>query len=139
MRCSISSEVHAAIVREVAAQPNWEVCGILLGREGVIAAHVAATNVAADPARSFEIDPAVLIAAFRQERSGGLPVIGYYHSHPHGPAVPSRVDAIQALPDGRLWLIAGNEELRAWRAVAGGAVHGRFDSVPLDISSVAAG
>jgi proteasome lid subunit RPN8/RPN11 len=90
-----------------------------------------ARNVAADPVRFFEIDPAVLLAAHRAGRHGGAQVIGHYHSHPNGRAEPSPRDAAYAAPDGAFWLIAAAGRLTAWRAVPAGALHGRFDAVAL--------
>lgn len=62
-------------------------------------------NVAPDPLRHFEIDPAALIAAHRASRAGGLAVLGYFHSHPNGLARPSATDARTAAGDGRIWAI----------------------------------
>ncbi|MCL6305260.1 Mov34/MPN/PAD-1 family protein, partial [Streptococcus agalactiae] len=62
---------------------------------------------------------------------GEAPVIGHYHSHPSGVAVPSPRDAADAMPDGMVWLIVGGREVRAWRAVAAGEVEGRFDPVAI--------
>lgn len=65
----------------------------------------ACANVAPDPLRHFEIDPAALIAAHRASRAGGLAVLGYFHSHPNGLARPSATDARAAAGDGRIWAI----------------------------------
>ncbi|WP_201742326.1 Mov34/MPN/PAD-1 family protein [Novosphingobium ovatum] len=97
-------EAHVA-----AAWPN-EACGLLLGAvEGgcvrVLAA-VPCANVASDPARKFEIDPAALIAAHRAAREGtGARVVGCFHSHPVGGAFPSARDVAAAAGDGAIWAI----------------------------------
>lgn len=119
----------AAITTAAAASAD-EVCGLLLaGAHGVEAR--ACRNVHPEPSRYFEIDPAALIAAHRAARSGGPAVIGHYHSHPSGSPRPSARDAAQAQPDGAIWLIVAGGEVRAWRAAADGAVHGRFDPVAI--------
>nr|WP_317975322.1 M67 family metallopeptidase [Novosphingobium sp. IK01] len=82
-----------------------EACGLLLGKEGHIMEARACANVAPDPLRHFEIDPAALIAAHRASRAGGLAVLGYFHSHPNGLARPSATDARAAAGDGRIWAI----------------------------------
>ena len=97
----------------------------------VVTGILPSANVAADPARFFEIDPAALLAAHRAARSGGPQVIGHYHSHPNGRAEPSPRDAADAAPDGSIWLIAASGRLTAWRAGPHGALHGRFDAVEL--------
>ncbi len=118
---------------------DYEWCGILrghrddMGGERVTRADDTA-NVASDPSCAFEIDPAALIAAYRGERRArGLAVLGFFHTHPNGPAVPSLRDAECAAPDGKLWVIGGRDGVLVWRAVANGAMHGRFDRVTFDI------
>lgn len=111
-----------------------ESCGLLRGRGRVVLAAPAAANVAANPHNSFEIDPAALIAAHRAaRRAGGLALLGYYHTHPSGVAMPSATDARCAAPDGMIWLIAATNMVRAFRAGASGRLHGRFDPVPIDL------
>ena len=104
-----------------------EICGLLLGRSDRVTDAPPCRNVAADPIRSFEIDPAQLIAALRAERGGGARVIGCYHSHPRGSADPSPRDAEAAAPNGWLWLIIGLAEARLFRSVEAGTIFGRFD------------
>lgn len=95
-------------------------------------AYRAARNVAGDPLRHFEIDPATLIAAERDARDGGDPILGYYHSHPAGTIKPSLTDADSAAPDGRLWLILNGQDAAAWHATKNGEIYGRFDAIILD-------
>lgn len=92
-----------------------ECCGILLGRDGRILETLPAANVAADPRRRFEIDPQALVDAHRAARAGGPLVIGYYHSHPTGPAEPSAADRAMAGGDGRVWAIVGAGDVTFWR------------------------
>lgn len=51
----------------------------------------------------------------------GLTLIGYYHSHPDSPAIPSEYDRVHALPNFRYLIAAVNAakatELRAWQLV----------------------
>lgn len=112
-----------------AASGRLEACGLLLGSGDRIEAATMATNVAADPARRFEIDPAHLIAAHRTARGGGAAILGYWHSHPSGLAEPSATDAAMADPDGRIWAIVASGAIRWLRAVPHGALHGRFDPI----------
>lgn len=130
MYVTISTAALATIRADVAAAGAREACGLLLGAGGRVERALACANVAADPARRFEIDPATLLAAHRLARTGGPQVLGHYHSHPGGSPVPSPRDAADAAADGALWLIVGAREARLWRAVANGRVEGRFDPVP---------
>ncbi len=127
----ISIALRNEIVAAATAAPDVEVCGLLLGTPGRVERVVTCRNVAADPRRRFEIDPAALIAAHRAARGGAPAVIGHYHSHPTGIAAPSPRDAADAAPDGGVWIIVARGELTAWRAVREGAIHGRFDALAL--------
>ncbi|WP_443024960.1 Mov34/MPN/PAD-1 family protein [Sphingomonas sp. Leaf4] len=127
-----SSELLLALLHEGAASPV-ERCGILRGEGARIVRADATANVAPDPARHFEIDPAALLAAHRDARGGGAGIAGWYHTHPGGRPDPSPTDAAQAAADGMLWLIVGHRTARLWRAVADGAVHGRFDPVAFTV------
>lgn len=92
-----------------------EACGLLLGAGNMVREASTCANVAADPHRFFEIDPAALIDAHRAQRSGGEELIGYWHSHPSGLAEPSAEDRRQAAGDRKVWAIVGNDEVRFWR------------------------
>ncbi|PZO74931.1 MAG: hypothetical protein DI640_06695 [Sphingomonas taxi] len=117
MSVTISSEVLGRLLAEAAASPNAEICGLLFGAAGSIEAAEACANVAANPARAFEIDPKALFAAHRRARGGARAVIGHYHSHPSGSPIPSPRDAAQAMGDGAVWVILGGGMARAWRSV----------------------
>ena len=114
MALRISSKLHRALLDQAAASPAKEICGLVIGTVDVEAI-VAAINVAIDPACSFEIDPVALFAAIRAERGGGDHLLGYYHSHPNGSPVPSPRDAEMAVGDGKVWIIIGDGQVRAWR------------------------
>ena len=130
MGYAISSTLLDGLLAAAKNSPDAEVCGLLLGAAGRIEAAEACANVAPDPARAFEIDPAALFAAYRRARGGGAPVIGHYHSHPSGEAVPSARDEAQAMGDGALWLILAGDEARLWRTVRAGV----FEAVELVVA-----
>ena len=104
---------------------------MLFGDDEEITGCEVAENVAENPELHFEIDPHALFAAIRAERAGGRKIAGYWHSHPSGDARPSLADAEAAAPDGKLWLIAGGDEVMAWRTGHGG-LHGRFEACDLE-------
>jgi proteasome lid subunit RPN8/RPN11 len=130
MRCEISRDVLDGIRRAAAVAAPLEACGLLFGTGEAVTGWNAAANVADAPERRFEIDPAALFAALRAERAGGAKILGYWHSHPGGDAMPSPTDAALAAPDGKLWLIVAGGEVTAWRAGRGGR-HGRFAPVTI--------
>ena len=123
MRVEISRTVLAAIRAHAAAEPEREVCGLLFGAPDRIDSVTAAANVAEDPARRFEIDPATLFAAIRAARGGGPRLVGYYHSHPTDLVEPSATDRQMAARDGKLWLIVTADAVTGWRAGPDGFAH----------------
>jgi desampylase len=130
MRVRISRCVVEIIQRAAAEAAPREACGLLFGSEERIEAVQVVENVAEDPERAFEIDPSALFAALRAERAGGAKIAGYWHSHPSGDARPSVADAVMAAADGKLWVIAGGDDVTGWRSGEGG-MHGRFERVAL--------
>lgn len=120
MTIHLTSGAMATLLEEAEkAAPN-ECCGLLLGRVGRIEEARPAANVAPDPSRHFEIDPAALFAAHRAARDGGPQLLGYYHSHPAGHPLPSATDCEHASGDGRAWAIIAGGEVTFWRDGAKG-------------------
>lgn len=82
-----------------------------------------ARNAAEQPAVRFLIDPRDHLAALKDARQRGLAVVGFYHSHPRSPAVPSETDRAEAAYPGHLFLIVGlggeRPDLRLYRFVDG--------------------
>jgi proteasome lid subunit RPN8/RPN11 len=100
----VALETLVAHAREEA--PN-ECCGLLLGTELSIAEIARAKNIADQPRSRFLIDPKDHIDLRRAARARGLDVLGFYHSHPSSPAVPSPTDLAEATYPGHLYLIVG--------------------------------
>jgi len=114
MRLEVTSEALAAMRAAAAAVHPHEACGILLGERARITEARPAANVHPTPATHFEIDPQALIDAHRAARSGGAQVLGYFHSHPQGPAAPSAADRAGAAGDGRVWAIIARDDVKFW-------------------------
>jgi proteasome lid subunit RPN8/RPN11 len=111
----VSSEALAAMRAHAAAAHPLEACGILFGEDGKITEARPAANVHPSPQTHFEIDPQALIDAHRAARAGGaMQVIGYYHSHPQGPAEPSATDRASANGVGAVWAIISQDDTRFW-------------------------
>jgi [CysO sulfur-carrier protein]-S-L-cysteine hydrolase len=92
-----STQRDAIFATCIRALPN-EGCGLLLGSsDGVVSEVVPSENVA-DSARVYEIDPKVLLQAFRRAEEEDVVVLGVFHSHTHSEAYPSPTDVRQA-PD----------------------------------------
>jgi proteasome lid subunit RPN8/RPN11 len=102
-----------------------ECCGILVGKndqDGVaIIQAIAADNVAAVERQQdrYVIDPLAILRADRNARDKGMEIVGFYHSHPDHPAIPSATDSELAWP-AYVYVIVRVEsdrvaEIRAWR------------------------
>ena len=82
----------------------YECCGLLLGSysdEGkVVQETYPISNAREESAKRnrFLIEPAELMRGERYARDHDLEVVGFYHSHPDSPAVPSQYDLEHAWP-----------------------------------------
>ena len=74
-----------------------ECCGFLLGNatgghKSVIQIRPAGNLRADSPTTRYSIAPQEFLEAEREGRGLGLDIVGFYHSHPDHPAVPSEYD-----------------------------------------------
>jgi proteasome lid subunit RPN8/RPN11 len=94
------TEIRAHGVRDY----PYECCGLLLGRFGPDGKLVTETypisNAREESAKRnrFLITPEELMKGERYAREHDLEVVGFYHSHPDSPAVPSQYDLEHAWP-----------------------------------------
>lgn len=139
-RIELSREQLTVMAEHAVADLPHECCGVLLGRvegERTFVSEVVETpNAAVEPTRGYEIAPRALVAAHRRARDSGLEVVGYYHSHPGGRAVPSHRDQVSAWSE-TSYLIVATEggvaaEQRGWRLGS----TGRFEEQLLDLSEI---
>ncbi len=125
----------AAIEAHARACLPAECCGILVGRRlsrnlapdgsnpgdvlSVTELHPVPNVAPADQRSHYEIDPLAHLRLQRTVRERGLHILGFYHSHPQGPARPSATDVRQAW-SGYAYLIVGHGLRAADRSTAGG-------------------
>ncbi len=88
----MSSDVRANLLEHARRTPSQECCGLLAGRDGVITHVFRAANVAADPAKGYEIAPTQIVDMMREFRERRLEFLAIYHSHPNGKNEPSARD-----------------------------------------------
>ena len=102
----MSLRVAASLLDEIrrqgeAAYPA-ECCGALIGRtdggEKEVVRLAPAVNRRTDDPHRYLIAPDDLRRLEAEVRAAGLEIVGYYHSHPDHPAVPSAYDASHAWP-----------------------------------------
>ena len=127
--------IHAHLAR---AYPE-EGCGVLLGRdEGArrIVEEVRVFENRREDSRGnrYLIAPEQLLEAERDARAAGRDVLGFYHSHPDHPALPSAFDLEHAWPYYSYLIVsvqAGRvEDTRSWRLVAD---RSRFEPETLEL------
>ena len=102
----------------------YECCGLLLGRFGADGKLVTETypisNAREESAKRnrFLITPEELMKGERYARSRDLEVVGFYHSHPDSPAVPSKYDLEHAWPTYSYIIVStqegGSTDLFSW-------------------------
>jgi proteasome lid subunit RPN8/RPN11 len=120
-----------------AAYPS-EGCGVLIGAAGdvlSVRSVTAGANLASRGRDRFELDPLAIVRAERWAREAGQEVLGFWHSHPDHPAVPSRLDTERAWQEYLYVIVSssadGTGAVRAWRLLPGGDGFGEL-SVAVD-------
>src|SRR6185295_6643866 len=110
------------------AYPN-EGCGLLVGRQAGDR-FIPMKNISPSPAH-YEMDPAELIATLRDLRQTGEDLVAIYHSHPHGPAEPSKTDVERAYYPQAAHLIVSLADPQRPRTGAFRIIDG--EAIPIDV------
>ncbi len=122
----------AKIVEDADRRPQEECCGLLAGRDGMVARAFAATNAAADTTTNYEIAPEELFRLIREIRAAGLELMGIYHSHPRGGNEVSPRDIERAYyPDVAYFILARRGTEASVRAFS--IRDGRVDELKIEI------
>jgi len=89
-------EIEPGVIEAIAGHARsalpHECCGVLLGTAATVVEAIPGSNLADDPTRQFLLDPETHFNARRRARESGLAVVGFYHSHPDSPPLPSESD-----------------------------------------------
>jgi len=129
-RIIFSEAVIGAIATHARGDYPHECCGALLGTESpdgrVVTASLPIDNLSGeDRRRRFSVAPRDYIRAEREADARGLMLLGFYHSHPDHPAIPSGTDRTFAQPGFSYPIVSvlagGVEEIRSWRLHDGAA------------------
>jgi len=86
--------------------PN-ECFGFLVGTfedGGHVRRVVAGTNLNTERNDRFEMDPVEFVRVDRAAEADGWEIIGFYHSHPDWPSIPSQTDLLSEV-EGSLYMI----------------------------------
>lgn len=94
----MSPQHWQAMYLHVADQAPLEACGLVAGKNNSVETVLPVQNAARSTVR-YRMDPQEQYNAFMQIEDHGLSLIGIYHSHPSGPAIPSFTDIEEAAYD----------------------------------------
>jgi proteasome lid subunit RPN8/RPN11 len=116
------------LLRHAEKEYPRECCGILIGhlhKGGALVERALPTENQRRlrAGERYEISPRDLLRAMREAENAGADLVGYYHSHPDRPAIPSSTDESTAWPGVSYVIVevargrAG--EVRSWRSAGG--------------------
>ncbi|HET9982355.1 MAG TPA: M67 family metallopeptidase [Longimicrobiales bacterium] len=127
------------LLRQARAAYPRECCGALLGRENggerLVLRVAGVANADAEPRRGYLIEAEEVRRLEAAADAEGLVVLGFYHSHPDHPAVPSARDRESAWPWYSYVIVPAAAGAvgppRAWR-LAEGADGVREEEMPVE-------
>lgn len=131
----ITNELLCQIRLEAERAYPEECCGIIFGRiEGPVkyAQEIAASENSFEEGERhhrFRITAGQMLKAERYARSSGQDIVGFYHSHPDHPAIPSEYDRSHALPVYSYIIVSvmgGSSQELTCHELDPGASYGRF-------------
>jgi proteasome lid subunit RPN8/RPN11 len=117
----VSDDALAAIRGHGANTYPDECCGALIGRESdrVVEAFALSNTTSGERRRRFLIGPDEYRVSEARATELGASLLGFYHSHPDHPAVPSAFDLEHAWPNLSYVIVsvqAGRaEDVRSWK------------------------
>ncbi|MCK5314161.1 MAG: M67 family metallopeptidase [Anaerolineales bacterium] len=114
----LNPEHWEQMLADVSLGAPEEACGLLAGQNNRILFITPVINELHSPIR-FRMDPVEQLKTFQMFEERGWEMLGIYHSHPNGPAIPSLTDIAEAYyPDAihLIWsLTADNWTCRGFR------------------------
>lgn len=109
-----------------------EACGLLAGRRGCVERVIPINNILMSPSR-YLMNPQQQLQVFNDLEANGQELLAIYHSHPDGPAYPSKTDISQAYyPDA--YYIIWNQIDSRWDCHAFQIINGKVNKIKLRIT-----
>ena len=108
---AFTRSAYDEIVSRARRGGDREVCGVLGGKterelpEPVVDSVYPVDNVADAPRTRYELDPEEQLRVIEALEDRGETLVGFYHSHPRGPPVPSETDVESATWPGASYVI----------------------------------
>lgn len=125
MTLRLAEKLAAEIVRHGESGFPHEVCGLLLGRfetgddRAVVELYPLENERVDSQTNRYAVSARSMLLGERHASQSGLEVVGYYHSHPNAPAVPSGYDLEHATWPGVSYPIVSirdgvTDTIRSW-------------------------
>ena len=115
-----------------AGKPN-EACGLLGGLDGRVEKVYLIPNVTPSPVR-YSMAPGELVRAILEIEERAWELLGIFHSHPAGPAIPSPTDIAEAYYPDSAYIICAPDAGGRWQARAFEIRDGEAREIPIRIS-----
>jgi release factor glutamine methyltransferase len=104
---TIARKLMQQMLRAAQETPDIEVCGLIAAKNHSPCLCYPIKNAAQQPQSRFLLDAKQQITALTHMREQGETLFGIYHSHPTGPATPSKTDVqLAAYPEALHFIIS---------------------------------
>lgn len=117
---SLPRELVNQMLTHAQQHPEQEICGLITLSPDESKHYLPIANRAKDQSHRYEMDDEQLVESFRQMRERDEKLLAIVHSHPHSPAMASRLDIeLAQYPDAYYLIISLNTlgvlEMRAYK------------------------
>ncbi|UCG26261.1 MAG: M67 family metallopeptidase [Chloroflexota bacterium] len=124
--------LYEAMLQQLCRAYPLEGCGLLAGQADRVRRVYPVSNIRKSPA-AYEMDPAEQLAAMIDMEERDWELLAIYHSHPHGPQVPSSADVSQAYYPEAAYVIVSLADRRRPRARAFTIISEQIGEIPFKI------
>lgn len=128
----ITQSQYQALLHQMQAAYPLEACGLMAGRENQVTHLYPIRNIRRSPVE-YEMDPAEQLAAMMDLEERGWELIGIYHSHPHGPQLPSSTDVTLAYYPEAAYVIVSLYERHRPQVRAFTIASGEVGEIPIHV------
>lgn len=129
---NLTQAQYDSLVRQAQSDYPLETCGLLAGEGNRVRQLYPIDNIRQSPVE-YEMDPVGQLTAMLDLEERGWELIAIYHSHPHGPQVPSITDIKQAYYPDAAYVIVSLADRRQPRVRAFRIVSGDVNEISLQV------
>lgn len=123
---------YEAMLAQLRSAYPLEACGFMAGRDRYVERLYPIDNILHSPT-AYEMDPHQQLQAMRAIEEAGWDLIAIYHSHPHGPEIPSVTDVDRAYYPDAIYVIVSLAHRHRPSVRAFTIVNGQVNEIPLTI------